>query len=69
VNGKCELEGCSADADGSWFAQWTIADFMDVEACKKHAGTLGLWLQRRTVDGVDCLELTWTGYEIPSLPT
>jgi hypothetical protein len=35
---------------------------MDVEACQKHAGTLGLWLQRRIVDDVECQQLCWTDY-------
>jgi hypothetical protein len=69
VNGKCEMEGCSEAAAGSWFAQWTVLDFMDVEACEKHDIRLGLWLQHRTVNGLDCWELTWTDYESPSLPT
>jgi hypothetical protein len=69
MNGKCEHPDCDAAAAGNWFAQWTIADFMDVESCRLHSGTVGTWLSRLKFDGVDCLELTWTGYETPSLPT
>jgi hypothetical protein len=69
MNGKCELEGCSAAADGSWFAQWTIADFMDVESCQKHSATVGQWLWRRIIDDVKCQDLFWTSYETASLPT
>jgi hypothetical protein len=69
MNGKCDLEGCSETPTGMWYAQWTIADFMDVEACQKHAGTLGQWLWRRTVDDMELQDLVWTSYETPSLPT
>jgi hypothetical protein len=69
MNGKCELQGCSAAADGHWFAYWTVCDFMTMEACRKHSATMGLWLWQRSVDELPLQYLQWEGYETPSLPT
>jgi hypothetical protein len=69
MNGQCEMEGCREAAAGSWFAQWTIADFMDVEACQKHSATVAQWLWGRIIEDEELQDLVWTNYETPSLPT
>lgn len=67
--GTCEMEGCLRPAIVTVGVQWTIADFLQYEACTRHWRQMQRILARRTVDGELPLELTLDWYGLKEYAT
>lgn len=57
-----ECEWCEQTADGSVFAQWSIVDFDEYYACRKHIADGVKRAMYTKVDGATVLELYWRSF-------
>ena len=56
VVGECEWEGCSVPATVRVEAQWSIADWDWIDACRPHVDRTIRYFEARLVDGTPPLE-------------
>jgi hypothetical protein len=60
----CEWEDCLRFAEYQIWAQWTVVDFEEWQACPDHAMEMLQELSRKRVDGHPVVELTATRVEL-----